>query len=184
MRRILVVDDELHIGLAIRAWMVQHGFRVTIADGGTNGHAALDTSNFDLMIVDVFMPHMRGFDSIRLFHQRAPSVPLVAISRYAFSDFEMSGADLREDGGNTRRDALSAQALPAGDIARRDRRMRVGSRAAPKICSHPVRGHQRSVRAAARRERRRWDEGGGNRAMNKHEGCSASGGGHAANSRR
>jgi YesN/AraC family two-component response regulator len=45
------------------------------------------------MIVDVFMPHMRGFDSIRLFHQRAPSVPLVAISGYAFSDFEISGAD-------------------------------------------------------------------------------------------
>jgi CheY-like chemotaxis protein len=45
------------------------------------------------MVVDVFMPHMRGFDSIRLFHQRAPSVPLVAISSYVFSDFEMSGAD-------------------------------------------------------------------------------------------
>jgi CheY-like chemotaxis protein len=66
---------------------------VTIADGGTNGLVALDTSNFDLMIVDVFMPHMRGFDSIRLFHRRVRSVPLVAISGYAFSDFEMSGAD-------------------------------------------------------------------------------------------
>jgi CheY-like chemotaxis protein len=45
------------------------------------------------MVVEIFMPHMRGFDSIRLFHQRAPSVPLVAISSYAFSDFEMPGAD-------------------------------------------------------------------------------------------
>ena len=45
------------------------------------------------MIVDVFMPNMRGFESIRLFHQRAPSVPLVAISGYAFSNFDVSGAD-------------------------------------------------------------------------------------------
>jgi hypothetical protein len=28
------------------------------------------------MIVDIFMPDMRGFESIRIFHQRAPTVPL------------------------------------------------------------------------------------------------------------
>jgi DNA-binding response OmpR family regulator len=93
MRRILVVDDDPHVGLAIRAWLAQRGFCVAVADGGTNGLAALDNSNFDLMIVDVFMPNMRGFESIRLFHQRAPSVPLVAISGCAFSNFEESGAD-------------------------------------------------------------------------------------------
>jgi CheY-like chemotaxis protein len=93
MRRILVVDDDPHVGLAIRAWLAQKGFRVAIADGGTSGLAALDNSTFDLMIVDVFMPQMRGFESIRLFHQRAPSVPLIAISGYAFSSFEISGAD-------------------------------------------------------------------------------------------
>ena len=37
------------------------------------------------MIVDVFMPNMRGFESIRVFHSHAPTVPLIAISGYAFS---------------------------------------------------------------------------------------------------
>jgi CheY-like chemotaxis protein len=37
------------------------------------------------MIVDVFMPNMRGFESIRVFHNQAPTVPLIAISGYAFS---------------------------------------------------------------------------------------------------
>jgi DNA-binding response OmpR family regulator len=60
MRRILVVDDDPHVGLAIRAWLAQHGFRVEIADGGTSGLSALDNSTFDLMIVDVFMPNMTG----------------------------------------------------------------------------------------------------------------------------
>ena len=85
MRRILVVDDDLHTRLAIRTWLKQCGFRVAIADGGANGLAALDDSTFDLMIVDIFMPNMRGFESIRIFHQRAPTVPLIAISGYAFS---------------------------------------------------------------------------------------------------
>jgi CheY-like chemotaxis protein len=85
MRRILVVDDDLHTRLAIRTWLNRCGFRVAIADGGANGLAALDDATFDLMIVDIFMPNMRGFESIKLFHQRAPTVPLIAISGYAFS---------------------------------------------------------------------------------------------------
>lgn len=93
MRQILVVDDDPHIGRAIRAWLKRYGFRVSIADGGSNGLAALDDSTFDLMIVDIFMPNMRGFESIRVFHDRAPTVPLIAISGYAFSGIEPPGAD-------------------------------------------------------------------------------------------
>jgi CheY-like chemotaxis protein len=93
MRRILVVDDDPHICLAIRTWLKRYGFRVSVADGGTNGLLALDNSTFDLMIVDIFMPHMRGFESIRMFHDHAPTVPLIAISGYAFSGLEASSPD-------------------------------------------------------------------------------------------
>jgi DNA-binding response OmpR family regulator len=93
MRRILVVDDDPHICLAIRAWLKRYGFKVSIADGGANGLVALDNSTFDLMIVDIFMPHMRGFESIRMFHDHAPTVPLIAISGYAFSGPEASSPD-------------------------------------------------------------------------------------------
>jgi CheY-like chemotaxis protein len=94
MRHILVVDDDPHMGLAIRAWLKRYGFKVAIADGGIAGLAAIDNSTFDLMIVDIFMPYMRGFESIRMFHERAPRVPLIAISGYAFSDLEASSPDL------------------------------------------------------------------------------------------
>jgi CheY-like chemotaxis protein len=93
MRRILIVDDDPHICLAIRAWLKRYGFKVTIADGGANGLVALDNSTFDLMIVDIFMPNMRGFESIRVFHNHAPTVPLIAISGYAFSSPEASSPD-------------------------------------------------------------------------------------------
>jgi DNA-binding NtrC family response regulator len=93
MRRILIVDDDPHICLAVRAWLMRYGFRVSIADGGENGIAALDNSTFDLMIVDIFMPNMRGFESIRVFHNHAPTLPLIAISGYAFSGIEASTSD-------------------------------------------------------------------------------------------
>jgi DNA-binding response OmpR family regulator len=93
MRRILVVDDDRHVCRAIQIWLKRHGYKVAIADGGAAGLSVLNHSTFDLMIVDVIMPHMNGFESIREFHQRAPSVPLIAISGYAFSDLNPLGAD-------------------------------------------------------------------------------------------
>jgi CheY-like chemotaxis protein len=86
MKRILVVDDDPLICSAIRAWLEQKGFAVVVADGGATGLSALGGSTFDLMIVDIFMPHMNGFESIRVFHQRAPTVPLIAISGYVFAE--------------------------------------------------------------------------------------------------
>jgi CheY-like chemotaxis protein len=86
MKRILVVDDDLLICTAIRAWLEGNGFAVVVADGGETGLKALDNSRFDLMIVDIFMPHMNGFESVRVFHQRAPAVPLIAISGYVFAE--------------------------------------------------------------------------------------------------
>jgi CheY-like chemotaxis protein len=93
MRRILVVDDDRHVCRAIQISLEQCDDRVAIADGGTRGLAALGRSTFDLMIVDIIMPHMRGFKSIRIFHERAPSMPLVAISGYAFSNQNSPSAD-------------------------------------------------------------------------------------------
>ncbi len=82
---ILVVDDDPLVSSAIRSWLELRGFAVVVADDGISGLNALDRSTFDLMIIDIFMPHMRGFESIRVFHQAAPAVPLIAISGYLFA---------------------------------------------------------------------------------------------------
>ena len=143
MRRILVVDDDPHICLAIRAWLKRYGFKVAIADGGASGLLALDNSTFDLMIVDIFMPSMRGFESIRVFHDHAPTVPLIAISGYAFSGQQQASPDFLTMA--LRLGALLPQALQADDIAERNRRMPVGGRASSKVRCHPGRRYQRGV---------------------------------------
>ena len=86
MTRVLVVDDDSLVCKAIEVNLDRHGFEVTIADGGETGLRALEESGFDLMIVDIFMPHMRGFESVRIFHERAPAIPLIAMSGYAFAN--------------------------------------------------------------------------------------------------
>src|SRR5256886_2479717 len=93
MPRILVVDDDPMVCMAIEIYLARHGFQVTVADGGESGLRALDGGSFDLMVVDIFMPHMRGFESIRVFHERAPSIPLIAMSGYAFANVDAPAPD-------------------------------------------------------------------------------------------
>lgn len=93
MTRILVVDDDPMVCMAIEVCLERQGLAVTVADGGESGLRALEDSRFDLMIVDIFMPHMRGFESIRVFHERAPSVPLIAMSGYAFANLDTPAPD-------------------------------------------------------------------------------------------
>jgi len=93
MSRILVVDDDPMVCMATEVFLQRHKFEVVVADGGEAGLRALDRGNIDLMIVDVFMPHMRGFESIRIFHQRAPAIPLVAMSGYAFANLNTPAPD-------------------------------------------------------------------------------------------
>ena len=93
MTRVLVVDDDSLVCKAIEVNLDRHGVEVTIADGGETGLRALEESGFDLMIVDIFMPHMRGFESIRIFHERAPAIPLIAMSGYAFANHDSPAPD-------------------------------------------------------------------------------------------
>src|SRR5436305_2567807 len=93
MTRVLVVDDDLMVCMAIEIHHQRSFPARRSSDLGVNGLAAFDDAAFDLMIVDIFMPHMRGFESIRIFHERAPSVPLIAMSGYAFANADSPAPD-------------------------------------------------------------------------------------------
>ena len=93
--RVLVVDDDPMVCVAIEVCLQRQGLEVTVADGGEAGMRALESSDFDVMLIDVFMPHMRGFESIRMFHERMPEIPIIAMSGYAFANTERAPDFLR-----------------------------------------------------------------------------------------
>jgi CheY-like chemotaxis protein len=93
--RVLVVDDDPMVCVAIEVCLRRQGFEVTVADGGEAGLRALEEASFDVMLIDVFMPHMRGFESIRVFHERASRIPIIAMSGYAFANTERAPDFLR-----------------------------------------------------------------------------------------
>jgi len=152
MCRILVVDDDPHICLAIWAWLKRYDFRVSIADGGVNGLAALENGTFDLMIVDIFMPNMHGFESIGRFHERAATVPLIAVSGSAFSASDAASPDFLRIAvrlGATR--CLRRPFKPTTWLGV-NRRVPVRGRAASNICCRADRRRGRAVGTAGRNQ--------------------------------
>lgn len=79
-RRVLVVDDDDLIRSGLKAAMELRGFRVSVAKNGFRGLEQVETSAFDLAIVDIFMPGMDGFEFIRELRMRGHPLPVIIMS--------------------------------------------------------------------------------------------------------
>ena len=84
MARILVIDDEVAVRNTIRLILEHRGHYVVVAEGGQRGVDAIEAYAFDAVIVDIFMPGMDGFQTIKILRQSAPKVAIIAVSGYAF----------------------------------------------------------------------------------------------------
>ncbi|HMF13172.1 MAG TPA: hybrid sensor histidine kinase/response regulator, partial [Gemmataceae bacterium] len=81
-KRVLVVDDSITVREVERQLLRAHGYEVAVAVDGQDGWNALRTDSFDLIVTDVDMPRMNGFDllrSIRGDHALA-GLPVVIVS--------------------------------------------------------------------------------------------------------
>jgi DNA-binding response OmpR family regulator len=64
----------------------REGYGTMIALEADAGTKAFESIRFDLAIVDIFLPGMSGLATIAEFHQRAPAIPILAISGFRFRD--------------------------------------------------------------------------------------------------
>jgi DNA-binding response OmpR family regulator len=86
MMRVLVVEDDPSVGAAIRLMLEREGYDAVIAPDADAGMTALESFQFDLAIVDIFLPGTNGIAAIARFRQRAPAVPILAMSGFRFRD--------------------------------------------------------------------------------------------------
>jgi CheY-like chemotaxis protein len=81
---ILVIDDDSAVSATIKLLLDRAGHNVVVANDGRNGLKIFESSQFDLLIVDIFMPGMDGLETIRLVHRQRPELPILVISGHAF----------------------------------------------------------------------------------------------------
>jgi CheY-like chemotaxis protein len=78
--KILIVDDDSTVQLTMRLLLERAGHRVVTASDGRKGLAQFQAGDFDLLFVDIFMPGMDGFETMRMVHQQKPLTPIIVIS--------------------------------------------------------------------------------------------------------
>lgn len=78
--RLLLVEDEKSIRETTTAILVSVGYEVLTAENGLEALECLDGPLPELVITDLRMPHMSGFELLAIIRHRFPQVPTVAIS--------------------------------------------------------------------------------------------------------
>jgi two-component system, cell cycle response regulator DivK len=85
MTRILLVEDnELNRDMLMRR-LARRGFDVEVARDGREGLSMADTSSPDLILLDLSLPEMDGFEVLRHLKQdsRMKNIPVIALTAHA-----------------------------------------------------------------------------------------------------
>jgi CheY-like chemotaxis protein len=91
--RILLVDDEPIVRKFISRLLVAAGYVVRVAVDGLDAIGKLRTGHTDMIISDLTMPGMSGFEFLDVVRKRFPQIPVIAISGVASDWLEGVAAD-------------------------------------------------------------------------------------------
>jgi two-component system, sensor histidine kinase and response regulator len=100
-RRILLAEDNRVNQALARRLLQKQGYTVVIAENGREALIALDTENFDLVLMDVQMPEMDGFEATASIREKERTtgtrLPVIAMTAHAMKGDEerclMAGMD-------------------------------------------------------------------------------------------
>lgn len=94
--KILVVDDELLIRQVIREYAELEGFEVIEASNGLEAYKKFQLNNISLIIMDIMMPKLDGFSTIKKIRKES-DVPIIVLSARGEEFDKLSGFDLGID---------------------------------------------------------------------------------------
>jgi DNA-binding response OmpR family regulator len=95
-KTILVVDDEKRLIALIRSYLMQEGFRVLAAGNGKQALLMARKEKPDLILLDIMMPDMDGYEFLRL-HRQEEKTPIILLTARIADDDKVKGLDLGAD---------------------------------------------------------------------------------------
>jgi DNA-binding response OmpR family regulator len=96
MSKILVVDDELKIARLVRDYLTEAGFQVVIASSGPAALASARTDRPDLVVLDLGLPGMDGYDVTRAIRNHS-AIPIIMLTARSEETDRIVGLELGAD---------------------------------------------------------------------------------------
>lgn len=95
--RILFVEDEPKLGASVRKELQEQGFEVDHAFDGRIGESMFKSGEYDLILLDINLPHINGLELCRRFRESNREVPILMLTALGELDDKMeafsAGAD-------------------------------------------------------------------------------------------
>ncbi|MGA9870369.1 MAG: response regulator transcription factor [Rhodococcus sp. (in: high G+C Gram-positive bacteria)] len=80
MARILIAEDEPRISSFIQKGLRANGFTTTTVSDGPSAHDLASSGEFDLMVLDIGLPHMDGFEVLERLRGQMVDIPIIVLT--------------------------------------------------------------------------------------------------------
>jgi PAS domain S-box-containing protein len=82
--RILVVDDDMGICRSLQEMLAAEGCVVETASDGAEGLRRIESADFDVILTDVVMPEMDGYELYSIVRERYPNLPVLMMTAFHY----------------------------------------------------------------------------------------------------
>lgn len=96
MSRILIIEDELKIQEILVEFLREYGYDTDSAYDGIEGLSVFKQNKYDLVLLDIMMPKIDGFQVLELLRQDS-DVPVIMITAMEEEEYQMKSFDLKAD---------------------------------------------------------------------------------------
>ncbi len=95
--RILLAEDDLPLGQSIRQGLEREHYAVDLVQDGEEALTLSRLVSYDLVILDVLLPYISGFEVCRQLRRQGPSVPILFLTALSDVESRVTGLDLGGD---------------------------------------------------------------------------------------
>jgi len=95
--RLLVVEDETGMARLLKRGLEEEGYAVTTAGDGATGLAMARSGGFDVILLDIMMPGMDGFEVARRLRREGSKTPILMLTARDSTPDIVKGLDLGAD---------------------------------------------------------------------------------------
>ena len=95
--RILLVEDEDSLAIGLEYNLSEEGYSVLIAADGKQALNHIDSKQFDLVILDIMLPYLDGFQVAQKIREQFPQMPILMLTARTAAKDRIRGLELGAD---------------------------------------------------------------------------------------
>ncbi|HAG1882955.1 TPA: heavy metal response regulator transcription factor [Salmonella enterica] len=95
--KILIVEDETKTGEYLSKGLTEAGFIVDLADNGLTGYHYAMTAEYDLIVLDIMLPDVNGWDIVRMLRAGGKGMPILLLTALGTIEHRVKGLELGAD---------------------------------------------------------------------------------------